>query len=108
MQPVTAAWLNERGDLHDARVSGVRTVGTSVEIMLDDEWASLRGLSESEGEEAPGTLVISNFIAIDGDLGAANGAWVSEVRLCGDELNLVFCDQPALTFRAPSAWWRSA
>lgn len=43
MQPVTAAWLCDRGDLHDARVGDVRIVGSSVEITLDDEWASLRG-----------------------------------------------------------------
>lgn len=106
MERVTAAWLKKRGDLHDARVSNVRTVGSSVEFTLDDEWASLRGLGKPVGQEAPGTLLISNYAAMEGDLGAVNGAWVSEVRLDGDELTLVSCDNPVLTFRGAAAWWR--
>ena len=72
MHTVTSAWLYERGALHDARVREARTVGSSVEITVDDEWASLRGLSKPAGEEAPGTLVVENGTAAKGELTAAN------------------------------------
>jgi hypothetical protein len=108
MQPVTSEWLHEHGALHDARVIDVRTTGSVAEIALDDEWASLRGLSLPEGQEAPGILVVEGFSATQGEPCAATGGWISEVALRGDELDLMFCDRPQLTFRLAAAWWRSA
>jgi hypothetical protein len=88
MQSVTAEWLEERGVLHDARVRDIRTVGSSLEITIDDEWAGVRGISKPDGEEAPGKLVFENCVAIEGNPTDANGGWISEAVVRGNELNL--------------------
>ena len=108
MDRVTAAWLNERGDLHDARVSSVHAERSTIQVALDDEWAAHRGISKPHGQEAPGTLVIRSFATVEGEPCDVNGGWLSEVRVEGDELSLVFSDKPALRFRKAEAWWRSA
>ncbi len=108
MQPVTSKWVYERGGLHDARVIDVRVKGSVAEIALDDEWANERGLSLPEGQEAPGILVVEGISAMQDELRAATGGWISEVEFRGDELGLVFCDRPQLTLRITSVWWRSA
>jgi len=108
MQSVTSDWLYERGGLHDARVLDVRTVGSTLEIAFDDEWANERGISRPEGQAAPGTLVVEGFSAADGAPSPATGGWISEIALRGDELDLVFCDRPRLAVRVGAAWWRSA
>jgi hypothetical protein len=107
MQTVTSEWLYERGGLHDARVVWVRKIGSVVEIAVDDEWANARGLSQPEGQETPGVLVVEDFSATNGELSTVTGGWISEVTMRGDQLNLVFCDRPALSFRTGAAWWRS-
>jgi len=107
MQPVTAEWLFERGGLHDARLRGVRRNGSAIEIDVDDEWANERGLGRPEGA-APGTLVIADAIVLQGDLSAADGGWISETMLHGNELRLLFCDREVLVFRAASVMWASA
>ena len=108
MQSVTSAWLHERGLLHYARVRDVRTSTSSLQIDLDDEWASLRGLGKPEGQEAPGTLVVEGYASIEGETTSIDGGWISEVTADSDELSIVFCDKPSLRFRANAVWWRSA
>jgi hypothetical protein len=108
MRSVTSEWLNERGDLHDARVVDTRIVGSVLQIALDDEWASLRGSSQSEVQEAPGILILEDFLVTHGEPMAIEGGWISEVKLCGDQVDLVFCDRPPFAARICSAWWRSA
>jgi hypothetical protein len=108
MQTVSSEWLHERGGLHDARVIDVRATGSATEIALDDEWANSRGFSLPEGQEAPGTLVVEGISVAQGEPWEAAGGWISEVALRGDELDIMFCDRPQLTFRLGAAWWRSA
>ena len=108
MDRVTAAWLNERGGLHDARLISVHIERSTIKVTLDDEWAAHRGLSKPQGQEAPGTLVLRNIAAVEGELRNVNGGWLSEVTVEGNDLSLVFCDKPALRFVKAEAWWRRA
>jgi len=107
MRSVTSEWLNERGDLHDARVVDTRIVGSVLQIALDDEWASLRGSDRSEVQEAPGLLILEGFSVTHGEPLAIDGGWISEVKLRGDQVDLVFCDRAPFAVRICSAWWRS-
>lgn len=108
MQSVTSEWLNERGDLHDARVVDVLITGSVLQIAVDDEWASLRGLDQSEAPEASGILILEGFSVTHGELIAVDGGWISEVTLRGDQVDLVFCDRAPFGVRICTAWWRSA
>lgn len=108
MQLVTAAWIEERGGFHDARVVDVRFEGPVVEIDLDDEWSNQRGLRFPEGQVAPGTLRVEPISMATHELCALAGGWISYLELRGDELHLAFCDRPQLTIRIGSAWWQSA
>src|SRR5215471_2841383 len=99
MRSVTSEWLNERGDLHDARVIDMRIVGSVLQIALDDEWASLRGSGQSDVQEAPGILILEDFSVTCGEPLAIDGGWISEVRLHGDQVDLVFCDRAPFAVR---------
>lgn len=107
MQSVTSDWLSERGGLHDARVTDVRTIGPVLEIVLDDEWVNERGLSRPEAQKAPGVLVVEEFFAIDGEPDAVTGGWVSEIAISGDRISLLLYDRPALRISMRATWWRS-
>jgi len=107
MESVTSAWLHERGLLHDARVRDMRSSPSSIQIDLDDEWASLRGLEKPAGQESPGTLVLKGYTIIEGDMTSMRGGWISEITADGDRLTFVFCDKPPLLLRATAVQWRS-
>jgi hypothetical protein len=107
MQPVTSKWLSDRGGLHDAEVRDVRRVGSTVEIMFNDEWVNERGLSLPAEGEVPGTLTLTDATVAQGDLGDILGGWVYDIELRGNcELHFLFCDRDPLMIQATTATWR--
>lgn len=96
-----AAWLLDRGCLHDARVTGVRLDGTALHIDLDDEWANDRGAGRPYEPKCPVTLIFTKAMIVAGDASAAVGGWISEVVPEPEGVvRMVFCDRETLVIRA--------
>ena len=108
MQQVTSEWLNERGDLHDATVTGVCQLAGALEIGINDEWFNSRGLALPEGEAAPGKLILEDFAPLEGTPSDAIGGWIYEISLLDNELILQFCDRDPIRLRAGSVKWSNA
>ncbi len=102
MTPITTAWLEERGLLHDARVLAADVDGTKVRIGINDEWAS-----EHDGSDGrlAGTLVFHDAAILEGDFATLGGGWISEVEHRGGNVVFDFCDRDRLVIRAGSAAW---
>ena len=105
MTQITAAWLEERGGLHDARVLAAEADATAVRVTIHNEWAN-----EHQENDPPsvGTLVLSGAAIMEGNIPSIRGGWISEVAWDGDLLVLDFCDRDRLVARTSSAVWESA
>lgn len=101
MTPITTAWLNERGLLHDARVHAAHIEGPKVRISIDDEWAN-----EHDGSEgsAAGAIVFYDADVVEGDVTGIGGGWISEVKRRADNVVFDFCDRDRLVIRGTAAW----
>jgi hypothetical protein len=100
--PITTAWLEERGLLHDARVLSAHAEGEKVHIGIDDEWAN-----EHDGSDGrfAGALILHDAVVLEGDVASLGGGSVSEVVLRGGDVVFDFCDRDRLVIRASSATW---
>ena len=102
MTPITTAWLEQRGLLHDAQVVAAHCEGASVCISIDDEWANTH--DGADGRSA-GVLVFHDASIIEGDLSALKGGWISEVEHRNGNIVFDFCDRNRLVITANTAMW---
>lgn len=107
MQKIDDIWLTERGGLHDAKLLSVHSSDQAIEISISDEWVNERGLSLSNGEKAPGSLLLENASVIQGALDDANGGWILDVKIHGTIIYFEFCDRAPLALQASAINWRS-
>jgi len=105
MTKIDLEWLNQRGNLHDARITGIRVAGTSLEVDIDDEWVNERGIGLPKGEKLPATLSFS-AAATNGTI--VTGSRISELLMQSDGSFLFFfTDATSVLVRAASAEVRS-
>ncbi len=102
MTPITTAWLEERGLLHDGKVVAADCEGDSVRISINDEWANER--DEVDGCSA-GVLSFHKAIILEGDVSVLQGGWISEVAHLDGNVVFDFCDRDRLVIKATSAVW---
>ena len=103
MTPITAAWLEERGLLHDARVLAAHVEGATVRISIDDEWSNEH---DDADEGYAGAMVFQNAAILEGDIAAIEHGWISQVEHRDGNVVFDFCDRDRLVIKATVATWQ--